>query len=89
MALLRGARRLNLRSLNRSCSPVGVRCLSDKVLPKTETPGGPDTAGELLLYTPEHFALKESLRKVSSRRAANFDFTLKKPEINHILRRRS
>lgn len=80
MALLRGTRRLNLRlcgrSLNRSCSPVGVRSLSDNVLSKTETPSGPGTASDHLLYTPEHFALKESLRKVR-RSAANFDFTLK------------
>lgn len=80
MALLRGAHRLNLRvcgrAVNRPCPPVGVRSLSDKVSPKAETASGPD---EPLLYTAEHFALKESLRKV--RRCTNFGFTLKKHQI--------
>lgn len=81
MALLGGAHRLNLRfcsrSLNRPPWPAGVRSLSDKVSSETETPSGPDTASDHLLYTPEHFALKESLRTVG-RRAHNFDFTLNK-----------
>ncbi|CAG11120.1 unnamed protein product, partial [Tetraodon nigroviridis] len=68
MALLRGAARLRLRlcgrGLNRPRPPVGARPLSDKVLPQPQTSSGPDPAGDHLLYTPEHFALKESLRKL-------------------------
>ncbi|XP_056876533.1 probable acyl-CoA dehydrogenase 6 [Takifugu flavidus] len=68
MALLRGAPRLKLRLCGRvfkhSCSPVGVRALSDQVLPKAATSGAPDTVSDHLLYTPEHLALKESLRKI-------------------------
>lgn len=84
MALLRvHLRNLRLcgRNLNHSCSSVGLRCLSDRVLPKAEAPSGPDSASDHLLYTPEHFALKESLRKVR-RRAANFDCRWKKPKRN-------
>lgn len=81
MALLRGAAGLKLRLcgrvLKRSCSPVGVRALSDQVLPKAAASTAPDTVSDHLLYTPEHLALKESLRKVR-RSAANFDFTVKK-----------
>lgn len=81
MALLRGAPRLNLRLcrrlLKRSCSPVGVRALSDQALPKAATSGAADTVSDHFLYTPEHLALKESLRKVR-RSAANFGFTVEK-----------
>lgn len=81
MALLRGAPRLKLRLCGRvlkhSRSPVGVRALSDQVLPKAATSRASDTVSDHLLYTPEHLALKESLRKVQ-RSAANFDFSVKK-----------
>lgn len=77
MALLRGAPRLNLqlcgRNLKHPCPPVGARSLSDKVSPKVEPSSAPDIVSDHLLVTPEHFALKESLRKVR-KSAANFDF---------------
>lgn len=99
MALLR-VHLLNLRlcgrNLSRSRSPVAVRCLSDRVLPKAEAASGPDTASDHLLYTPEHLALKESLRKVRRRAAGAQQARSKLPlqrerrsEMNHILQRRS
>lgn len=87
MALL-GAPRLRLRLcgrvLKRCWPPVAVRALSDRVLPKAATPGAPDTVSDHLLYTPEHLALKESLRKVR-RRAANFDSTVEKTDIKYFI----
>lgn len=81
MALLGGAARLKLRLrgrvLKHPCSPVGVRALSDQVLPKAAASGASDTVSDHLLYTPEHLALKEALGKVR-RSAANSDFTVKK-----------
>lgn len=74
--LLRPKLRLCGRIFNRSYAPVGVRSVSDKGLPRTETLSGPDTAGDHLLYTPEHFALKESLRKVQECSKCS-DFTSK------------
>lgn len=64
MALLRGLHSSKLQLCSRTLSHSCVRSLSDKVLPKPETPSAPDTASDHLLYTPEHYALKESLRKV-------------------------
>lgn len=68
MALLRGAPRLNLRLcgrvLKQPCPPVGGRSVSDKVLPRAEPSCGSDPVSDHFLYTPEHLALKASLRKV-------------------------
>ncbi|TDH04270.1 hypothetical protein EPR50_G00150190 [Perca flavescens] len=68
MALREGALRCNLlvssRHFYKFISCIGVRSVSDKVSSKTVTSGDPETAGDHLIYTQEHFALKESLRKI-------------------------
>lgn len=69
MALRSGALRVNLFvnrcSLSRFPSFVGVRrSVSDQASSKAATLGDPETTGDHLIYTQEHFALKESLRKV-------------------------
>uniref|UniRef100_A0A8C9Z9P1 Zgc:85777 n=1 Tax=Sander lucioperca TaxID=283035 RepID=A0A8C9Z9P1_SANLU len=68
MALREGALRCNLlvnsRNFYKFTSFVGVRSVSDKVSSKPVTSGDPETAGDHLIYTQEHFALKESLRKI-------------------------
>ncbi|XP_077404160.1 putative acyl-CoA dehydrogenase 6 [Vanacampus margaritifer] len=46
------------------CSSFGVRSFSDQASPQRVASGSPETTVNHLLYTPEHFALKESLRKI-------------------------
>ncbi|KAM9385440.1 putative acyl-CoA dehydrogenase 6 [Pholidichthys leucotaenia] len=50
----------NSRSFYKFTSLTGVRSLSGK----PEAYSAPETAGDHLIYTQEHFALKESLRKL-------------------------
>uniref|UniRef100_A0A1A8J7H9 Acyl-CoA dehydrogenase 6 n=1 Tax=Nothobranchius kuhntae TaxID=321403 RepID=A0A1A8J7H9_NOTKU len=68
MALHRGALRLNLlfnsRSLYKLTSLAGVRPLSEHASAKPATFKPSDTTADHLIYTQEHFALKESLRKL-------------------------
>lgn len=68
MALRAGTLRLNLLvnrcHFHKFPSFVGVRQLSDQVSCKPVTSSAPETTGDHLIYTQEHFALKESLRKV-------------------------
>ncbi|XP_051810981.1 probable acyl-CoA dehydrogenase 6 [Acanthochromis polyacanthus] len=68
MALLQGALRLNLlanrRNFFKLTSFVGVRSLSENVSSKPVTSSSPEVAGDHVIYTQEHFALKESLRKL-------------------------
>ncbi|XP_013875842.1 probable acyl-CoA dehydrogenase 6 [Austrofundulus limnaeus] len=68
MALRIGAVRLNLllnsRCLHKFASFVGVRSLSEKVSSKPATSRPSDTTSDHLIYTQEHFALKEALRKL-------------------------
>ncbi|KAK5855221.1 hypothetical protein PBY51_005346 [Eleginops maclovinus] len=68
MALREGTLRLNLllnsRNVYRFNSSVGVRSLSDNVSSKPVTSSAPEIAGDHLIYTQEHFALKKSLRKI-------------------------
>lgn len=68
MALRVGAVRLNLllnsRSLLKFASSVSVRPLSENVSSKTVTSKPSDTTSDHLIYTQEHFALKEALGKV-------------------------
>eukprot|EP00064_Thunnus_orientalis_P002107 superscaffoldBa00000146_g2114 len=68
MALREGAQRLNLlvnsRNFYKITSFVGVRSLSENVSSKPVTASAPETTGDHLLYTQEHFALKESLKKI-------------------------
>ncbi|XP_059205742.1 probable acyl-CoA dehydrogenase 6 [Centropristis striata] len=68
MALLEGALRLNLlansRNFYKFTSCVGVRPLSDHASSKPVASSAPETASDHLIYTREHFALKESLRKI-------------------------
>ncbi|KAM6899257.1 putative acyl-CoA dehydrogenase 6 [Xenentodon cancila] len=68
MALREAARRLNLlftsRSLYKFTSFVAVRSASENATSKPATSGAPETAGDHLIYTQEHFALKEALRKL-------------------------
>ncbi|XP_034560034.1 probable acyl-CoA dehydrogenase 6 [Notolabrus celidotus] len=68
MALHGGALRLNLlirsRFLYKSNSFIGVRSLSEKVSSKPDSSSAPETAPDHLIYTQEHFALKDSLRKI-------------------------
>ncbi|KAK1880906.1 putative acyl-CoA dehydrogenase 6 [Dissostichus eleginoides] len=68
MALREGALRLNLllnsRTFYKFNSSVGVRSLSENVSSTPVTSSAPEIAGDHLIYTQEHFALKESLRKI-------------------------
>ncbi|XP_037650855.1 probable acyl-CoA dehydrogenase 6 [Sebastes umbrosus] len=68
MALVGGALRFNLLSNSRNIykftSCVGVRSASDNVSAKPVTSSASETPGSHLIYTEEHFALKESLRKI-------------------------
>ncbi|TNN72146.1 putative acyl-CoA dehydrogenase 6 [Liparis tanakae] len=68
MALPRGALRLNQlvvsRRFNQFTSRAGVRSLSDNVSSRPAPSSAPETVRDHLIYTPEHFALKESLRKI-------------------------
>uniref|UniRef100_A0A1A8GSA2 Acyl-CoA dehydrogenase 6 n=1 Tax=Nothobranchius korthausae TaxID=1143690 RepID=A0A1A8GSA2_9TELE len=68
MALHGGALRLNLlfnsRSLYKLTSLAGVRPLSEHASAKPATFKPSDTSADHLIYTQEHFALKESLRKL-------------------------
>lgn len=76
MALREGAQRLNLlvnsRNFYKFTSFVGVRSLSENVSSKPERDIAPQTLGDHLIYTQEHFALKESLKKVC--RTANISY---------------
>lgn len=58
---------------------VGVRSLSDNVSSKPVTSSAPESTGDHLIYTQEHFALKDSLRKVwrIASIAASVDFAAK------------
>uniref|UniRef100_A0A3Q0QSH0 Zgc:85777 n=1 Tax=Amphilophus citrinellus TaxID=61819 RepID=A0A3Q0QSH0_AMPCI len=69
MALRKGALHLNLLVRSRNFYKFnsllgGVRSLSEKVSSKQVTTSVPETTGDHLIYTQEHFALKESLRKL-------------------------
>lgn len=68
MALRRGLLHVNLlvrgSNCNKFCSFVGVRSFSARVSTEAETSSVPETTSDHLIYTQEHFALKESLRKV-------------------------
>lgn len=69
MALREGALRLNVLVRSRhfyklTSLGVGARSLTEKVSSKQVKSSAPETAADHLIYTQEHFALKESLRKV-------------------------
>lgn len=68
MALVRGAPLVNLlanRSIFNQFRPcVAARSFSDKGLAEPAANSAPETTNDHLIYTQEHFALKESLRKV-------------------------
>uniref|UniRef100_A0A3Q3XP80 Uncharacterized protein n=1 Tax=Mola mola TaxID=94237 RepID=A0A3Q3XP80_MOLML len=68
MALVRGAPRVSLlanRSIFNQFRPcVAARSFSDKGLAKTAANSAPETMTGHLIYTQEHLALKESLRKI-------------------------
>ncbi|XP_042362551.1 probable acyl-CoA dehydrogenase 6 [Plectropomus leopardus] len=68
MALHKGALRLNLlvnsRNFYKFTSFVGVRSLSEYVSSKPTPSTAPEIASDHLIYTQEHFALKDSLRKI-------------------------
>lgn len=56
---------VNSSSFYKFTSFVPVRSFSERVSSKPEPSSGPETTADHLIYTREHFALKESLRKVS------------------------
>ncbi|XP_023264579.1 probable acyl-CoA dehydrogenase 6 [Seriola lalandi dorsalis] len=66
MVLHGGALRLNLlvnsNHFYKFTSFLGIRSFSEKVLSNPETAS--ETTGDHLIYTQQHFALKESLRKI-------------------------
>ncbi|KAM3596420.1 uncharacterized protein V6R79_014086 [Siganus canaliculatus] len=68
MALREGAVRVNQLynsfSFLKFPSFVGVRTFSEKVSSKPVTSSATETAADHLIYTQDHFALKESLRKI-------------------------
>ncbi|XP_005728786.1 probable acyl-CoA dehydrogenase 6 [Pundamilia nyererei] len=69
MALREGALRLNVLVRSRhfyklTSLGVGARSLTEKVSSKQVKSSAPETAADHLIYTQEHFALKESLRKL-------------------------
>lgn len=68
MALRSGVLRVKLLVnrcvANRFSSSVGLRSVSDKTSSKAAAAGDPETTDDHLIYTREHLALKESLRKV-------------------------
>lgn len=68
MALRKGALRLNLaasRHFYQLTSVGSVRTLSGNVSSKPKDASGPpEIVADHVLYTQEHFALKESLKKV-------------------------
>ena len=67
MALREGALRMNFlanRNFYQFKSVGLVRTLSEKVSIKPKPSSAPETTGDHLLYTQEHLALKDSLRKV-------------------------
>ncbi|KAI3358498.1 hypothetical protein L3Q82_014914, partial [Scortum barcoo] len=64
MALRGGAVRVISRHFYKFTSLGGDRLLSENVSSKPETSKAPETASDDLIYTQEHFALKESLRKI-------------------------
>ncbi|XP_062342708.1 probable acyl-CoA dehydrogenase 6 [Osmerus eperlanus] len=67
MALREGALRMNFlanRNFYKFTSVGLVRTLSEKVSTKPKPSSAPETTGDHLLYTQEHFALKDSLRKI-------------------------
>lgn len=83
MALRTGAFRVKLLvnrcNFHNFPSVVGVRSLSDNVSSKPVTSSAPESTGDHLIYTQEHFALKDSLRKVcrTASIAASVDFATK------------
>lgn len=68
MALCSGALRVKLLvnrcGLSRFPSSVGLRTVSNKAPSKAAVAADPETTDDHLIYTREHLALKESLRKV-------------------------
>ncbi|XP_061598658.1 probable acyl-CoA dehydrogenase 6 [Cololabis saira] len=68
MALRDGARRLNLlfttRHFYKYTSLVAVRSVSENASSKSATSGASETASDHSIFTAEHFALKEALRKL-------------------------
>lgn len=72
MALRRGAVRLNALFSTRpffKCASFNLRSFADHASSPKVASSAPETSGDHVLYTPEHFALKDSLKKV--RVAAN------------------
>nr|XP_057903787.1 probable acyl-CoA dehydrogenase 6 [Doryrhamphus excisus] len=66
MALLSGTLRLNLVNSRPffKCSSLGVRSFADHVSAKTAESSAIETSVDHIIYTPEHLALKESLKKI-------------------------
>ncbi|XP_030267069.1 probable acyl-CoA dehydrogenase 6 [Sparus aurata] len=55
---------VNSSSFYKFTSFVPIRSFSERVSSKPEPSSGPETTADHLIYTREHFALKESLRKI-------------------------
>ncbi|MED6233952.1 hypothetical protein ATANTOWER_019647, partial [Ataeniobius toweri] len=68
MSLLEGALRVKMllcsRTLYKFASFSGARSLSEHVSSQSVTTKPPEIAEDHLIYTQEHFALKEALRKL-------------------------
>lgn len=61
---------VNSSNFYKFASFVPVRSFSERVSSKPEPSSGAETTGDHLIYTREHFALKESLRKVREQDAS-------------------
>uniref|UniRef100_A0A3Q3DAX7 Zgc:85777 n=1 Tax=Hippocampus comes TaxID=109280 RepID=A0A3Q3DAX7_HIPCM len=68
MALHCGAVRLNALIRTRpffKCASFGLRSFADHASSPKVASNAPETSGDHVLYTPEHFALKDSLKKIA------------------------